>query len=168
MSEQNSSLAYAVRLAAEAEQKAVEFYRDAAQKASNEALQRLFSGLADLEQLHYDKVVEMALALQKQGKLRSYEGSSLVIPEQSEIDLAKAAGDAFDATKLSMMDVLTAAQNIEKGVSKQYSELADQASDPDTKAIFQKLAREEERHLRLLTEVYWNLNDRGVLKWPGM
>jgi len=152
----------------EAEQEAAKFYRDAAQKAGNNALNRLFSGLADLEQLHYDKVVEMALALQKQGKLRAYEGSSLVIPEQSEIDLAKAAGDALDATKLSMMDVLTAAQKIEKAANKRYSELADQTSDRDTKAVFQKLAREEERHLRLLTEVYWNLNDRGVLKWPSM
>ena len=34
MSEGNTELAYAVRMAAEAEQKAVEFYRDAAQKAS--------------------------------------------------------------------------------------------------------------------------------------
>ena len=167
MSEQNSSLAYAVRMAAEAEQKAVEFYRDAAQKAGKSALKRLFSGLADLEQLHYAKVVEMTLTLQKKGKLLFYEGCALVIPEQSEIDLAKAAGNALESTKLSMMDVLTAAQNIEKQVGKQYTALAEQSTDADTKAVFEKLASEEDRHLLLLTDVYWNLNDRGVLVWPA-
>ena len=167
MSEQKKSLAYAVGVAAQAEKEAVAFYRDAAQKASNGALARLFNGLADLEQLHYAKVIEMTLALQQEGKLPSYEGSSLVIPEQSEIDLAKAAGDALQATKLSMMDVLTAAQEIEKGVSKQYTELAEQTTDADAKAVFLKLAAEEQRHLRLLTDVYWNLNDRGVLVWPA-
>jgi rubrerythrin len=154
-------------MAAEAEQKAVGFYQDAAEKASNAVLKRLFDGLADLERLHYAKVVEMTLALQKKGKLLFYEGCALVIPEQSEIDLAKAAGDALEATKLSMMDVLTAAQNIEKEVGKQYTALAEQASDADAKAVFQKLAGEEARHLKLLTDVYWNLNDRGVLVWPA-
>ena len=105
--------------------------------------------------------------MQKKGKLLFYEGCALVIPEQSEIDLAKAAGDALEATKLSMMDVLTAAQNIEKEVGKQYTALAEQASDADAKAVFQKLAQEEARHLKLLTDVYWNLNDRGVLVWPA-
>ena len=167
MSGENSTLAYAVRLAAEAEKEAVEFYQNAAQKASKTALQRLFIGLAQLEQLHYDKVVELTLSLQKQGKFLFYEGCSLVIPAQSEIDMAKEAGDALESTKLSLMDVLTAAQNIEKGVGKRYSELAEQTSDPDGKAMFEQLAREENRHLDLLTEVYWNLNDRGVLVWPS-
>ena len=168
MSEQNTTLADAVRLAAEAEKNAVEFYRDAAQKASNSALQRLFFGLSELEQLHYDKVVEMTLSLQKSGKILFYDGCALVLPAQSEIDLAKAAGDALEATKLSMMDVVTAAQNIEKAVGKQYTELAEQTSDPDAKAVFLKLAKEEDRHLKLLTGVYWNLNDHGVLAWPSM
>jgi multidrug efflux pump subunit AcrA (membrane-fusion protein) len=50
---------------------------------------------------------------------------------------------ALEATKLSIMDVLTAAQNIEKEVGKRYSALADQATDRDTKATFRKLAQEE-------------------------
>jgi len=168
MSEQNSSLAYALRLAAEAEKEAVEFYRDAGQKATKAALQGLFNGLADLEQLHYDKVVEMTLSLQKKGKLLFYEGCSLVIPAQSEIDFSQEAGDALAATKLSLMDVLTAAQNVEKSIGKRYTDLAEQTADPDGKAMFERLAKEEAKHLTLLTEVYWNLNDRGVLAWPSM
>ena len=168
MSEQDLTLAEAVRLAAEAEQQAVAFYREAANSASKEALARLFNGLADLEQFHYDKVVELTLSLQRQGKFLFYEGCSLSIPAQGEIDFAAEAGDVLASTKLSLMDVLTAAQKVEVGVSKRYTELAGQTSDPDGKAMFLKLAEEEQRHLRLLTDVYWNLNDYGVLKWPKM
>ena len=166
MSNQDMTLAEAVRFAAEAEKKAVEFYRDAAEKSSKEALARLFNGLADFEQFHYDKVIELTLSLQKQGKFLFYEGCSLSIPAQSEIDFSQEAGEALAEAKLSLMDVLTAAQNVEVGVSKRYTQLAGMTSDPDGKATFLKLAAEEQRHLRVLTEVYWNLNDRGVLAWP--
>lgn len=168
MSEQDLTLAEAVRFAAEAEKSAVAFYREAAEKASKEALVRLFNGLADLEQFHYDKVIELTLSLQKQGKFLFYEGCSLSIPAQSEIDFSQEAGEALAETQLSLMDVLTAAQNVEVGVSKRYTELAGMTSDPDGQAMFLKLAAEEQRHLRLLTDVYWNLNDHGVLKWPKM
>ena len=168
MSEKDLTLAEAVRFAAEAEKQAVAFYRDAASSTSKEALARLFNGLADLEQFHYEKVVELTLSLQKQGKFLFYEGCSLSIPAQSEIDFSQEAGDALAAAKLSLMDVLTAAQNVEVGVSKRYTELAKMTSDPDGSAMFLKLAAEEQRHLRLLTDVYWNLNDHGVLKWPKM
>ena len=167
MSEQDLSLAHAVQLAAEAEKQSRDFYRDAAQKAGNEAIQRLFNGLADFEQHHYDKVVELTLSLQKKGKFLFYEGYSLPIPAQSEIDMSKGAGDALGATKVSMMDVLTLAQNVEKQADKRYTALAGQTSDPDGKAMFQQLAKEEQRHLKLLTEAYWNLNDHGVLKWSA-
>lgn len=167
MSEQNLTLADAVRLAAEAEKKSVDFYRDAANKSSNVAIQRLFNGLAEFEQHHYDKVVELTLSLQKKGKFLFYEGCSLPIAAQSEIEMSKGASDALEAAKLSMMDVLTLAENVEEQASKRYTNLAEQTSDPDGKAMFQRLAKEEHDHLVLLTEVYWNLNDRGVLAWSG-
>jgi hypothetical protein len=46
--------------------------------------------------------------------------------------------------------------------------MAEQPSDADGKAMFQRLAKEEHAHLQLLTTVYWNLNDRGVLAWPKL
>jgi rubrerythrin len=167
MSEQNLTLANAVRMAAEAEKQSVEFYRDAAQKAGKAVIARLFNSLADFEQRHYEKVGELALSLQKKGKFIFYEGCSLPIPAQSEIEMSATAGDAFKETQLSMMDVITMAQNVEQQADKRYSALAEQTTDPDGKAMFQRLAKEERGHLRLLTEVYWNLNDRGVLAWSS-
>ena len=167
MSEQDLTLADAVRIAAEAEKQSADFYRDAANKSSNVAIQRLFNSLADFEQVHYDKVVELTLSLQKKGKFLFYEGCSLPIPAQSEIEMSEGTGDALEAAKVSMMDVLTLAENVEKQASKRYANLAEQTSDPDGKAMFQRLAKEEQSHLDLLTEVYWNLNDRGVLSWSA-
>jgi rubrerythrin len=167
MSEQMSPLVHAVRLAATAEKEAVEFYKDAAQKVSKKVLQRLFLGLSQLEQLHYDKVTELAESLQKKGKFVLYEGSALTIPEQSEIDLAEDAGETLQSTKLSVMDVITAAQNIEVAADKRYTELAEQTSDSDGKAMFERLAREEKRHLDLLTKLYWTVNQRGALAWAS-
>jgi rubrerythrin len=168
MSGQDLSLAQSVRLAADAEQKSMDFYRNAAKNASNQVVERLFNGLADFEKLHYDQVIELTLSLQKEGKFLFYEGCSLTIPEQSAIELPAEAIEAFDATKLSLMDIVTAAQNLETGLSKSYADLANQVTDPDGKAMFRQLAKEEQQHLRLLTEVYWNLNDLGVLAWSGL
>lgn len=168
MSEQDLSLADAIRIAAEAEKQSVELYRDAARKTANTAIERLFNGLADFEQRHYDKVTELALSLQREGKFIVYEGYDHSIPAQSEIKLSGAAADILEAQKVSLMDILTMAQDVELKAGKRYTALADQTSDKNGKAMFQRLAKEEEGHLRLLTEVYWNLNDRGVLTWPKL
>jgi rubrerythrin len=132
MSEKDLSLAQSVRLAADTELKSVDFYRNAAQKASRESLKRLLNGLADFEQLHYDQVMALALSLQKEGKFLFYEGCSMSIPAQSAIEVSPEAREALEATRLSLMAVITAAQEVEVHAAKSYAELANQVSDPDT------------------------------------
>ena len=77
MGEQNLTLTQAVQFAAEAEKNATEFYRDAAEKASKQALARLFNGLADFEQFHYEKVMELSASLLKNTFIGSYLGKSV-------------------------------------------------------------------------------------------
>ena len=165
MSEQNLSLVDAIQIAMEAEKQAVALYKDAAQKTANMVIQPLFNNLADFEQHHYDKLAELVASLQEKGKFIVYEGYSLPIPAQSEIKISEEAADVLAAQKVSMMDILTMAQNVEQQAGKRYTALAEQTSDADGKAMFEWLAKEEQTHLRLLTEVYWNLNDRGVWAW---
>lgn len=167
MSEQNLTLVDAIQIALEAEKQSVTLYSDAAQKAANMVIQRLFNNLANFEQHHYDKLAELVASLQKKGKFTVYEGYSLPIPAQSEIKVSAEAAGVLAAQKVSMMDIITLAQNTEQQADKRYTALAEQTSDPDGKAMFKRLAKEEQGHLRLLTEVYWNLNDRGVWAWSG-
>jgi rubrerythrin len=168
MSEKDLTLVDAIQMALESEKKAVTAYSDAAKNARHKALERLFIGLAGLEQHHYDKLVALAASLQKKGTYIIYEVSSITIPPQSEIEIAGVADDILSGGKVSLMDVLTMAQTIEQKLDKQYAALAEQTSDRDGKAMFEWLAKEERSHLKLLTDVYWNLNDRGVLVWPGL
>ncbi|MBN1642054.1 MAG: ferritin family protein [Anaerolineae bacterium] len=168
MSEKDLNLVDAIQIALEAEKRMAALYREAAESAPHAALERLFGGLARFEQYHYDKVTELAARLQKEGKYIVYEASAISIPAQSEIEFSAGAAEALEAKRLSLMDVLTVAQDTEKQADKHYSALAAQTSDPDGKAMFEKLAKEEQSHLKLLTGVYWALNDRGVLAWPKL
>jgi rubrerythrin len=168
MSDQDLTVVEAIQMALASEKKALAAYSDAAKNAPHVALAGLFEGLAALEQHHYDKVAALAASLQKKGKYIVYEACSISIPPQSEIEMAGVAGDALGGSKASLMDVLTMGQHIEQQLDKRYSALAEQTSDRDGKAMFEWLAKEEQSHLKLLTTVYWNLNDRGVLAWPGM
>ena len=143
MSEQDLTVVDAIQMALESEKKAAVAYGDAAKNAPHVALEKLFSGLAGLEQHHYDKVSELAVSLQKKGKYIVYEASSIAIPAQSEIQIAGVAGDVLGGKKVSMMDVLTLAQEIEQQLDKRYSALAEQTSDRDGKAMFEWLAKEE-------------------------
>ena len=167
MSEQDLTLVDAIHLAMEAEKQAVTLYKDAAQKAANLAIERLFSHLVDFEQHHYDKLAELVASLEKRKKFVVYEGYSTPIPAQSEVKISGRAAEVLEAKKVSLMDILTMAQNVEKSAGDKYAALAEQTSDKDGKAMFQRLAKEEQNHLHQLTEVYWNLNDRGVWAWPG-
>jgi hypothetical protein len=95
-----------------------------------------------------------------------YEGYSALIPAQSEIKISGRAAEVLEARRVSLMDILTMAQDVEKAAGKKYAALAEQTLDKDGKTMFRQLAKEEQNHLRQLTEVYWNLNDRGVWAWP--
>jgi len=168
MSEQDLNVVDAIQMALESEKRAAAAYTGAAKKAPHVALERMLNSLATLEQHHYDKVSELAASLQKKGKYIVYEASSISIPPQSEIEIAGIAGDVLSGEKVSLMDVLTVALNIEKQLSKTYAALAERTSDRDGKAMFEWLAKEEQAHLKLLNKAYWNLDALGVLAWPGL
>jgi len=167
MSEQELTLTDALQLAVEAEKQSAAFYTDAAGKAANTALQQLFTRLAGIERHHYEKVTELAASLKKKGKFIVYEGYAPPIPAQGEVKVSGEAARIAAGGKGSLMDVLTMAQDVEVQASKRYIALAGQTSDVDGKKMFQRLAKEEQKHLRLLTEAYWNLNDYGIWKWSA-
>ncbi|MBN1937352.1 MAG: hypothetical protein JW934_22030 [Anaerolineae bacterium] len=165
MSVQNLTLVDAIQIAMEAEKQAIALYSDAAEKTASIIVQKLFVNLAAFEQHHYDKLAELVASLQKKNKFIVYEGYPLPIQAQSEIGVSPEAMNVLQAKKVSMMDVITLAQNAERGAWQKYEDLAERTSDSDGKAMFRQLAKEEQGHLRMLTEVYWNLNDRGVWSW---
>jgi rubrerythrin len=159
MSQQDLSLLDALRIAMEAEQKAAAFYADAIQKTTNPMGQRLFQQLAEFERYHYQKLAALEKSLRDKGAFIKYEGRDLTLPAPGEIQSAKEAG------KMSVMSIITLAIDLEREAENRYAALAEQTADREGHAMFRKLAEEEHFHYRILGDVYWNLNNRGVWDW---
>ena len=158
MSQQDLSLVDAIQIAMEAEQKAAAFYADGAQKTGNPAGKSLFEQLAEFERYHYQKLSELKQSLQDRGAFIEYEGRKL-LPPAHEVQTTE------DPSKMSMMSIITVAIETEREAENRYVALARQTVDPEGRAMFDKLAKEEHNHYRVLGEVYWNLNNRGTWNW---
>jgi rubrerythrin len=166
MSEQDFKLSNAVEMALASEKRAVAAYSEAAENAPHVALKSLFTGLSGIEQYHYDKLAELALSLRKQGKFIAYEPCSISIEELPQVEIASVTKDVLSGKKVSLMDVLTSAQDIEKEFEELYTSLAGKTSDPEGKAMFEWLAKEEHRHLEIMTKLYWNVSHHGLPSSP--
>jgi len=160
MSQQDLTLVDALQIAMEAEQKAAAFYADAAQKTANPIGQSLFEQLAEFERFHYQKLIELKQSLQDKGAFIEYEGRKL-LPPAHEIKATQ------EPNKMSLMGIITVAIETEREAEKRYVALAQQTVDPDGHAMFNKLAKEEHNHYRVLGDVYWNLNNRGTWNWSS-
>jgi rubrerythrin len=161
MTHQDLDLADAIQIAMEAEQKAAALYGDAAQKTSNPLGQRLFKRLAEFERHHYEKLLALQESLREQGAFIEYEGKELSLPAPGEVESIP------EPHKMSMMKIVTMAQEVERKAEERYVALAEQTTDPTGQAMFKQLAEEEQAHFRLLRDVYWNLNDHGTWSWPA-
>jgi len=160
MTTQELSLSDAIQIAMEAEKKAAALYTDAVDQTSNPLGKRLFKKLAEMEQYHYDKLLDLATSLEEKGVFINYEAQVLPFSAEGE-------GKSLpEPQKMSMMKIITVAQEIEQQAETKYAQLATQTADPDGKAMFEQLAKEEHDHYRLLSQVYWNLNNHGVWSWP--
>ena len=103
---------------------------------------------------------EQEESLREQGAFIGYEGKELAIPAPSEAQTTE------EPDKMSMMGVITLALDIEREAKGRYEAMAEQTSDPSGKAMFERLAEEEQEHYVILRDAYWSLNDHGVWVWP--
>jgi rubrerythrin len=159
MTNQNITLLDAIKIAMEAEKKAAAFYADAAQKT--ETLGRgILERLAEFERHHYAILVKLEQSLRDQGAFVDYEGEELSFPAPSEVQRTA------EPDKMSMMGIITTALEIETEAEKRYTALAEQTSDPAGQSLFRQLAQEENKHHKILKDVYVNLNNHGTWVWP--
>jgi rubrerythrin len=166
LSERDLSLLEAIRIAKEAELKAATFYGDAVAKTSNPMGQRLFRQLAEFESHHFERLATLEESLGNGGDFIVYEGRDLALPAPGDLPGAK------EASKMSVMDIISVAIELEREAEKCYTALASQTTHSAGHDMFVRLAAEERNHYRVLGNAYWNLNDLGewvqprVLKSP--
>lgn len=151
----------AIQLAQEAERQAAAFYADAAQKISHPLGHKLLQELERFERHHYDKLVALEDSLRRTGTFIEYEGKGMEThpPAASEITVERQPATA--------MEIITLALDAEQSAERRYESLAERTSDATAHEMFRRLADEEHMHYRILRDVYWNLNNRGVWWWQA-
>jgi len=155
----NTSLLDAIRVVKENERIASASYADAALKVTHSIGRNLFEQLAEFEKFHYQILSKLEASLEASGEYINYEGKEFPLPPIFEIKGAQ------EPNTKSLMTIIRSALDLERQAEKAYAELADQITDAKGHDMFYKLAEEEHKHWRILTEAYWNLTNLGTWKW---
>ena len=143
------------------------FYEKAAAGAEKQAVKDFFTGMAADEVSHVEILSEQYKAYKKTGKFqpRALDDTHEQVAAAVLTDELKAgiAAAGFESAAVS------AAMGMEERAIKLYSQRAEQASDPEEKALYQWLAGWETEHLEYLakidkeiTETIWHDNSF----WP--
>jgi len=153
----------AIQVAMEAEETARQFYLDAKEKVSDAEAQNLLVQLAAYEQYHYDNLAALYDSLSQEKGYIAYA--------PPDIDLSTAS-HGLEGSRTSkernletVVEILGMAIDAEKSARSRYKELAGQTTDPDGRAMFQKLAQEEDTHYRILSDELYHLSNRGLWIW---
>ena len=161
MSPHHLNIIQAIETAMEAEQKASAFYRDAAEKVVSERGKDLLGQLAEFERNHYRKLGELKSSLAKEKGYVKYEGTHLE-PYRAASEVS---GEIEDREELT--GILNLAIKAETEASERYRRLAEETEDSLGKAMFGRFADEELNHRRILSDEYYQMQNRGGIWFWG-
>jgi rubrerythrin/predicted RNA-binding Zn-ribbon protein involved in translation (DUF1610 family) len=150
----------AVETAMEAEKEASQFYAKTARKTKDPRGRDMLVQLSEFEMNHFNKLKELAKALQDKGEWILYSGTSL-----KKKAFTVKADTLKGQDQLSDMDALKLAIREEKKAGAYYRSMAELARDPRGKDMYRRLAGEEELHERLLNDQYYSLHNSGIWSW---
>jgi rubrerythrin len=148
----------ALNLAIEREKEAHLRYSEAAERATDGKGKQMFSWLASEEMGHMRILEKERAAVEKSGKWLAEEAwassGDLSQPiERAEFpSLSEVKGEL--KTDAPELEILKAAIEAEREAASFYAELAQNISDPNGKAMLNKLSAIETGHLNLLEEEY--------------
>jgi rubrerythrin len=128
------------------------FYRKVAEKTENRALRDVFEMMATEEDKHINTLSEQFKAYRQEKKFipgnHNYTDTSSVASKVLTREIKeKISAAGFEAAAIS------AAISMEERAVKLYSESAKTTSDPESKALYEWLARWEREHLSLLLDI---------------
>jgi rubrerythrin len=143
------------------------FYENAADSAQDPAVKEFFVKLAEDEISHVQILSEQYKSFKKEGKFaglpQDSSHESVANAVLTDTLRKRIVGAGFESAAIS------AAMGMEERAINLYSQRADEASDPEEKALYKWLAEWETQHLEFLadidrqvTEALWNDNSF----WP--
>lgn len=135
------------------------FYQKVAQQASGKAVKAFFETMADEEVKHVKILADQYKAYQEnqQFKPGNYseehgrEMASKVITTQLKEEISAADYEAA---------AISAAMSMEKNAIRLYQNRAEEANDPNEKALYKWLAEWEEQHLHFLSKIDKELKEQ--------
>ena len=161
----------ALKIAIDTENEGLEMYQKASEKASNPVAKKMFLGLGEDEKAHLKMIEEIAQGMGMSAALEvARQGTPLermnTIFTEAKDDVTErlaASADEFEAIRIAM--------DFEERGYRFCTQAAKDAEDADQRALFERLAREENDHYRILdsTRQYlentgeWNLWEEGGL-----
>jgi len=122
------------------------FYREIASKTNNKGLQTILTMLADEEVKHYQAIENM-----RQDKYQMSEATVLEDARNIFVEM-KDAEKEFELEQ-EQTTLYEKAQEIEKKSQQFYQEKAGQTDKADQKKLFERLAKEEQKHYFLLENI---------------
>ena len=135
------------------------FYQKVAEQATGKAVKAFFETMADEEVKHVKILADQYKAYQQNQKFtpgdytEDHGGSIVSRVMTTELKEEISAAD-YEAAAIS------AAMSMEKNAITLYQNRADEAEDPNEKALYQWLAEWEEQHLHFLSEIDRELKEQ--------
>ena len=128
------------------------FYHKVAEQASGKAVKAFFGMMADEEVKHVKILSDQYKAYQESNQFKpgdySVKGGEEMASKVITADFKKEISAAdYEAAAIS------AAMSMEENAIKLYSDRAEEASDPNEKALYKWLAEWESEHLHFLSEI---------------
>lgn len=148
-----------IRIAKENEKTAADYYAEAAKTSGTSKARKLFEQLTQFERIHYERLTALEESLKAKGGFIKYTGTDFVIPPNLVIKMSEIPDQP------SIMNIISAAVELETRAEKAYNGLAELTTDPQGYDMFRKLAEEEHKHFRILKDVFWTLTNLG--EWSG-
>lgn len=153
----------AIAIAMEAEEKARDFYLATKEKVSNPRAKEMLAQLAVYEQYHYDNLSALRDSLAQKKGYVAYTSPDIDLPKVSHG--LEGGQTAKEENLNTVVEVLSKAIDAEKLARSHYEELAERTADPDGRAMFVRLAEEENTHYRILSDELYHLSNRGLWVW---
>jgi rubrerythrin len=146
----------AIEIAMKMETDAITFYRDAAEVTSHPAGKKMFLSIMEDEKRHIEMLKNLLNDMELTAdKIDPMEKIKSVFEELKEemIGGIKATEDELEA--------LESAMKMEKEGFEFYKKIATESPDPKSKALFERLVVEEEKHYDAFSNTHAFLSDTG-------
>ena len=152
----------AIQVGLDTEKEGLEMYTRLAKESKNPVASKMFEGLSGDEKAHLKMIKEVARGMGLSDALEEAQEGSARQRMKTIFSDAKGIVDETLPAKADEFDAIRTAMQFEKKGYSFYQDAADEAADEDQKALFERLAEEENEHYRILEETLSYLEDAGA------